>query len=150
VRTFDKEGNMSLKKWKDSDILEKIDIYKSAVEEIKAITGISDLQMSMKRIRDFGSKIVLVTKGAKGLALLFDEKNYNIPSYKPKILKDFTGAGDVLIGAFLAEYIKGEEPVWCACVGSAAASVKIESIGPQLLNRKEEIYKRAKEIFRKM
>jgi len=150
VRKFDKEGNMHLRKWKDSAILEQVDIYKSTIEEIKMITGISDIRMSMKKIYDLGSKIVLVTKGKKGSTLLFDKKFYSIPSFKPKILKDYTGAGDVLIGAFLAEYVKGENPVWCACVGSAAASVKIESIGPALLGGKEEIYKRAAKIFKKV
>jgi sugar/nucleoside kinase (ribokinase family) len=150
VRKFDKEGNMHLRKWKDSAILEQINIYKSTIEEIKMITGISGIQMNMKKIHDLGSKIVLVTRGKKGVILLFDEKFYNIPSFKPKILKDYTGAGDILIGAFLAEYIKGENPVWCACVSSAAASVKIESIGPALLGGKEEIYKRAAKIFKKV
>jgi len=150
VRKFDKEGNMRLRKWKHSAILKEIDIYKSTLEEIKMITEISDLQISMKKIHDFGSRIVLVTKGAEGLMLLFDEKFYNIPSCKPKVVKDYTGAGDTLIGAFLAEYVKGENPVWCACVGSAAASVKIESIGLILLGGKEEIYKRASRIFKKI
>jgi fructokinase len=150
VRKFDKEGNMRLRKWEDSAILEGIDIYKSTLEEVKMITEISDLRDNMEKIHNMGSKIVLVTKGAKGLTLLFDEKIYNIPSCKPKVLKDYTGAGDVLIGAFLAEYVKGGNPVWCACVGSAAASVKLESIGPTMLDGKEEIYKRATRIFKKI
>jgi len=150
VRKFDEEGYMRLSKWKDSGILEKIDIYKSTFEEIKVTTGTSDLQISMKKIYDVGSKIVLVTGGVKGSTLLFDEKFYGIPSCKPKVLKDYTGAGDALIGAFLAEYIKGRNPVWCACVGSAAASVKIESVGPTMFGGKEEIYKRAAKIFKKV
>jgi len=150
VRKFDKEGNMRLKKWKDSDVLEKIDIYKSTLEEIKTITGISDLRISMKKIYDIGSKVVLVTRGMKGSTLLFDEKFYNIQTYKPKVEKDYTGTGDTLIGAFLAEYVKGKNPIWCACVGSAAASIKIESIGPTMLNRKEEIYERATKIFERI
>lgn len=150
VRKFDKKGKMRLRKWEDSGILDRIDIYKSAFEEVKAITGISDLRMSMKKIHDLGSKIVLVTRGVEGLTVLFDGRFYSIPSCEPKVLKDYTGAGDTLIGAFLAEYIKGENPVWCACVGSAAASVKIESIGPTLLGGKEEFYKRARRIFKKL
>jgi sugar/nucleoside kinase (ribokinase family) len=149
VREFDTEGNMHLKKWRDSDILEKIDIYKSTLEEIKMTTGTSALRTSMKKIHDVGPKIVLVTRGIQGSTLLFDEKFYGIPSCKPKTVKDYTGAGDTLIGAFLAEYVKGENPVWCACVGSAAASVKIESVGPIMLDGKEEIYKRATKIFKK-
>jgi len=150
VRKFDKEGNMRLGRWKTNGILEKIDIYKSALEEIEVITRIHDLRMSMRRIYDIGPKTVLVTRGMKGSTLLCDEKFYKIPSCKPKILKDYTGAGDTLIGAFLAEYVRGENPVWCACVGSAAASAKIESIGPTLLCGKEEIYRRAEKIFKKV
>lgn len=150
TRKFDKERNMSLRKWHDPEILERIDVYKSTLDEIKMTTGITDLRASMKKVYDFGSKIVLVTRGIKGSVLLFDGKFYTIPSCKPKILKDFTGAGDTLIGAFLSEYIRGENPVWCACVGSAAASIKIESIGPRLLCGKEEIYRRAAKIFKKV
>jgi len=150
VRKFDKKGKMRLNKWKDYEVLEKIDIYKSAVEEIKVTTGISNLQMSMKKIYDMGAKIVWVTKGVKGSTLLFEETFYNIPSFKPKVVKDYTGAGDALIGAFLAEHVKGKNPAWCACVGSAAASVKIESIGPTLLGGKEEIYERAARIFKRV
>jgi len=150
VRKFDKKGNMHLKKWEESNILEKIDIYKSALEEIKIITRISDLRTCMKKIHGMGSKIVMVTSGIKGSTLLFDEQFYNIPPCKPEVVKDYTGAGDTFIGAFLAEYVKGENPVWCACAGSAAASVKIESIGPTLLGGKQEIYKRAREIFKKV
>jgi sugar/nucleoside kinase (ribokinase family) len=148
VRKFDRKGNMRLTKWKDSDTLERTDIYKSTLEEIKIITGTSDLRTCMKKIHDLGSKIVLVTRGVEGSTLLFNERFYNIPSCKPKIVKDYTGAGDTFIGAFLAEYTKGENPVWCACVGSAAASVKIESIGPTMPSRKEEIHRRAARIFK--
>jgi sugar/nucleoside kinase (ribokinase family) len=147
VRKFDKEGNMRLKKWKNSSILSEINIYKSTLGEMKMVTGIPDLRMSMKKIHEIGPKIVLATKGIRGSTLLFDEKFYNIPSCKPKVLKDYTGAGDTFIGAFLAEYVKGENTVWCACIGSAAASVKIESVGPTLLGGKEEIYRRARKIF---
>jgi len=150
VRKFDKKGNMHLTRWKDTNVLEEIDIYKSTLKEIKAITRMPNLRMSMKNIHDVGSKIVLVTRGLKGSTLLFDEKFCNIPSCKPKVVKDYTGAGDTFIGAFLAEYVKGKDPVWCACVGSVAASVKIESIGPTLLGGKEEIYKRATKILKKI
>jgi len=150
VRKFDKSGNMSLRKWQDSSILAEIDIYKSSLDEIQIISGLSDLRMSMKKISDVGIKIVIVTRGAEGSMLLFDNMFYEIPSYKPKKVKDYTGAGDVYIGGFLAEYVSGESPIWCACVGSAAASVKIESLGPTMLCGKEEIYQRASKIFKKV
>jgi len=150
VRKFDNKGKVHLKKWKNLAILEKIDIFKSTSEEMRAVIGLSNLRLAMRKIHELGVKVVLVTKGAKGSALFFEEKFYDIPLYRPKILLDPTGAGDTLIGAFLAEYVKGENPVWCACVGAGAASVKIESIGSTLLGGKEEIYKRAAKIFKKV
>jgi sugar/nucleoside kinase (ribokinase family) len=62
---------------------------------------------------------------------------------------DPTGAGDVFIGAFLAEYIRTKDPVWCACVGSASASFVVEGIGPERFGERQETYERAKEIYEK-
>jgi len=150
VREFDANGNMRLKRWHDQQVLEQIDLYKSSSNEIRMVTGLADLQMAMEKIRDYGAKIVVVTKGLKGSKLLFEGKLYDIPACKPKIVRDPTGAGDAFIGAFLAEYVKGKDPVWCACTGSASASFVVEGVGPEVFGEKEEIYARASEIYGKM
>jgi sugar/nucleoside kinase (ribokinase family) len=149
LRRFDKFGNIELKKWDDSEVLERIDIYKSSLKEIKFVTGLADLRLAMKKIHNIGPKVVLVTKGIMGSILFFDRRFHNIPSCKPRIILDPTGAGDAFIGAFLAEYVKGKDPLWCAYVGSAASSFVIEGIGPAVFGEKEEIYRRANEIYGK-
>jgi len=150
VREFDAKGNMHLKRWDDQQTLEQIDLYKSSSREIKAVTGLADLRLAMEKIYDYGAKIVIVTLGMKGSKLLFDGKLYDIPACKPKIVRDPTGAGDAFIGAFLAEYVRGKDAVWCACVGSASASFVVEGVGPKVFGRKEETYARASEIYGKM
>jgi len=150
VREFDAKGNIHLKRWDDQQTLEQIDLYKSSSREIKAVTGLADLRLAMEKIYDYGAKIVIVTRGIKGSKLLFDGKLYDIPACNPKIVRDPTGAGDAFIGAFLAEYVRGKEPVWCACVGSASASFVAEGVGPEVFGEKEETYARASEIYGKI
>jgi sugar/nucleoside kinase (ribokinase family) len=149
VRTFDREGNMRPKPWKGEQALAQIDIYKSSSREIGMVTRWKELPLAMREIRDFGAKIVMVTRGMKGAVLLVDDEFYHIPACKPRVFRDSTGAGDAFIGAFLAEYLKGKDPLWCACVGSAASSFVVEGIGPAVFGEKEEIYTRARGIYEK-
>jgi sugar/nucleoside kinase (ribokinase family) len=149
VRIFDEKGNVRLKTWRASQTLKQIDIYKSSSREIKMVTQKGMLPKAMKKIQDHGVKIVIVTQGIKGATLLKDNRFYHIPACKPTVFRDATGAGDTFIGAFLAEYLRGEDPLWCACVGSAAASYIVEGIGPAVFGDKEGIYTRAEEIYGK-
>ncbi len=149
VRTFDKKGNMRLKLWKANQALTQIDIYKSSSREIRMVTRLKKLPLAMKEIRDYGAKIVIVTRGTKGTILLVGDEFYHIPACKPRVFLDPTGAGDAFIGAFLAEYLLGKEPLWCACVGSAASSFVVEGIGPAVFGEKEETYRRARGIYEK-
>jgi sugar/nucleoside kinase (ribokinase family) len=149
VRDFDSKGNVHLKRWREKAVLELVDVYKSSQDEIKAITGTSDMQIAAKKIQDYGVKIVIITRGMRGSTLFFDDSLYNVPACKSRLVLDPTGAGDAFIGAFLAEYIRTKDPVWCACVGSASASFVVEGIGPERFGERQETYERAKEIYEK-
>jgi sugar/nucleoside kinase (ribokinase family) len=149
VRRFDEQGNMKLGKWEGTRILRQIDVCKSSFSEIRAATGLTSLQLAVQKIHSCGPRIVIVTRGTKGSTLFADGKLYEIPVCKPRVVRDFTGAGDAFIGAFLAEYVHGKEPAWCACVGSAASSFVVEGVGPTVFGEKKETYKRATEIYEK-
>ncbi len=149
VRTFDQEGNMHPKLWKADQTLKHIDIYKSSIREIRTVTQQRKLSLAMRAIRDSGAKIVMVTQGMRGTILLADDEFHHIPACKPRVFWDPTGAGDAFIGAFLAEYLQGKEPLWCACVGSAASSFVVEGVGPAMFGEKKETHTRAKRIYEK-
>lgn len=149
TRDFDGRGNMRLKHWEERTVLELIDVYKSSQDEIRMITGITDIKRAARRIQNYGAKIVIVTRGPHGSALLFENVSYNLPACSPQVLIDPTGAGDVYIGGFLAEYVDEKDPRWCACVGAAAASFVVEGIGPERFGNKEETYARARKIYQK-
>jgi len=149
VRSFDKQGNVRLTRWEGQPVLEHIDVYKSSTEEIEAATGVKKLRPAMKQIHDLGAKVVVVTKSVKGSILLFENVFYDVPACRSKVVMDPTGAGDAYIGAFLAEHVRGKEPLWCACVGAAAASFAVEGVGPTVFGEREETYARAREIYEK-
>jgi sugar/nucleoside kinase (ribokinase family) len=149
VRDFDENGNVTYGSLPDKRILELVNVYKSSLEEIRAVTGLSNLGSAIKAVHDCGVETVIVTLGTKGAVLSVEKAVYNIPAYKSQKVLDPTGAGDVFIGGFLAEYIRGEDCLWCACVGSAAASIVVEAVGPTFLGDKAEIYRRARLLYEK-
>jgi sugar/nucleoside kinase (ribokinase family) len=149
LRSIDKMGNVTSRSRVDKRLFSLINIYKSSLDEITALTGQSDLNSAINAVHDFGVKTVIVTLGAEGAVLSVEKTLYNIPACNSRVLVDPTGAGDVFIGGFLTEYIRQKDALWCACVGSAAASLVVEGIGPTFFGEKEEIYQRARDIYEK-
>jgi sugar/nucleoside kinase (ribokinase family) len=149
LRRFGKTGNVTSRGKVDKRLFSLINIYKSSLEEISALTGHSDLKSAIKAVHDFGVDTVLVTLGAKGAVLSVMGTLYKIPACNSSVFVDPTGAGDAFIGGFLTEYIRQKDSLWCACVGSAAASLVVEGIGPTFFGEKEEIYRRARSVYEK-
>lgn len=149
LRNFSERGNVTRNSLTYKRILEFIDVYKSTLSEIKAVTGMSNVKSAIKAVHDYGVEIVIVTLGMKGALLSVEKTIYNIAAYKSEKFVDPTGAGDTFIGSFLAEYTHGESLLWCARVGSAAASLVIETVGPKFSGDKAEIYRRARTLYEK-
>jgi sugar/nucleoside kinase (ribokinase family) len=149
VRSFDAKGNVSLRSWEGCQVLEQVDVFKSSLGEIESITGTNKLETAMRKISDYGVKTVIVTRGRRGSVLLSDDTFFSISAYKSKRIVDSTGAGDAFSGAFLAEYVRGKDSLWCACVGTASASFIVERTGLRRFGEKEETYERAREIYEK-
>jgi sugar/nucleoside kinase (ribokinase family) len=149
LRSFDEQGNVAENATVDNRILGMVNIYKSSENEIFALTGQTELKPAIKAIHDFGVETVLVTNGAKGSVLSVEGAQYNIAACPSQVLVDPTGAGDAFIGAFLTEYLRQKESLWCAAVGSAVASLVVEGLGPTYLGKKEEIYRRANVLYEK-
>jgi len=149
VRSFDEAGNVSLKPLTDKRILGLVDILKSSRSEIEAATGLSDVASAMEAVHKLGVKIVVVTLGGEGAVISVDGATYRIPAYPSEKVVDPTGAGDAFMGGFLAEYVYGENYLRCGCVGSAAASLVVEGIGPTNFGDKTEIYRRARLLYEK-
>jgi sugar/nucleoside kinase (ribokinase family) len=149
LRNFDENGHVIQGLMADRRVLELIDVYKSSLDEIKAITNASTPNSAIKTVHDYGTKTVIVTLGMAGAIISHENSVYNISAHKPVNVVDTTGAGDAFIGAFLAEHVKGKELLWCACAGSAAASLVVEAVGITFSGDEEEVYRRARVVYEK-
>ena len=149
LRSFDEAGIVVENASVDKRIFGLINIYKSSQKEVFALTGLSELKPAIKAIHDLGVQTVIVTMGSAGSVLSVGGAQYSIAACPSTVFVDPTGAGDVFIGGFLTEYLRQKESTWCACVGSAAASMVVEGIGPTYFGDKAEIYRRAKVLYEK-
>jgi len=147
LRHVDANGVVTLLSQVDKRVLELVDVCKMSLDELFVLTGLSDLKTAIRAMHDIGVKTVIVTMGAKGSLLSVEGVCYAVPAYLSSAIVDPTGAGDVFIGAFLVEYLKGSEHLWCASVGAAAASFVVEGLGSTYMGEKDQIYQRAKTLY---
>jgi sugar/nucleoside kinase (ribokinase family) len=147
VRRFKKDGKVYLGQLEVPDVLKGVDVLKASYDEAKAITGESDPFSAVRKLRERGIEIIIITRGADSALLFAKGKIHLVPSAKPRVTVDTTGSGDVYIGAFLTALIHGEEPLWCACAGSAAASFVVEKFGPGGFGSEKQVQKRAAQIY---
>ncbi len=149
TRRFGRDGSVECCNEMDGRILPLIDIYKSSAEEISTLTGKADLREALAAVHVLGPGTVIATKGDEGCVVSVSGEIFSVPACRSTRVVDPTGAGDVFIGAFLAEYVRGHDTRWCACVGSAAASFVVEDVGSSFFGDKEEIYFRAGAVYKK-
>jgi sugar/nucleoside kinase (ribokinase family) len=149
VRNYDEDGNVTVGGLNDKRVLGLVDVFKSSLKEVEAVTATSDLDSAIKALHGLGVKIVIVTLGKDGAAVSVENTLHKVPVYVASKVVDPTGAGDAFIGGFLAEYVRGEDCSWSSYVGSAVASFVVEGIGPMNFGSREEIFDRARGLYEK-
>ena len=146
VRHRKPDGEISFQPWINRELLARTSVLKASERELGLITGVSGWDGLMK-LNEGGVRVSLVTKGPGGADMISDGVRFSIPTYSSLEIVDTTGAGDSFIAGFVSEYARGEPPIWCACYGSAAASAVIETIGPRITANRNEITRRAENIY---
>lgn len=116
-----------------AEILELVDILVVNETEIANISGIrplDDLSIleSMKRIRSFGVKAVLLTLGANGSIFQDETMTLKQSSFKVETV-DTTAAGDTYIGSFVASLVERKTIQQAMLYASAAAAMAIQTLG---------------------
>ncbi|MEM1586930.1 MAG: PfkB family carbohydrate kinase [Candidatus Bathyarchaeia archaeon] len=147
LRRFNSEGKVSLHGIDDLSFLKYIEVFKASEMELKTLTGSRDTLKALRMVRGLGVKVAIATIGGGGAFISFNDRIFYIPAAQSKKFVDPTGAGDSFIGGFLAEYIKGEDVLWCASVGSSAASYVVEGVGPKGFKGRKKIYERSRKVY---
>ena len=85
------------------------------------LTGESDPERALRRIRNRHEGMLCVTLGARGAMLLDGNQLYRVPAPSVHAV-DATGAGDVFRGAFICALLRGDSPVDILRFANAAAA----------------------------
>jgi sugar/nucleoside kinase (ribokinase family) len=85
--------------------------------------------------------MVVVTRGAAGASIYFEQKVLTVPSF-PAEAVDPTGAGDVFAACFLLAVAEGRSLAEAAVFATCGASVIIEAPGPTAIPSRAEICRR--------
>jgi len=109
-----------------------VDIVIANEAELMSLYQTSDFDVALRAIRADCQHVAAITRGAKGSIIVQREENFAVPALKPDKIVDTTGAGDLYASGFLYGYAQGFSWRDAARLGSFAASLIIQQIGPRL------------------
>jgi len=112
-----------------SETVKLVDFIKPNEIEIETIAGEKDPTFGLQWLSELNGGLPIVTLAERGSVLLDNGKLYKVPAYTTHAV-DPTGAGDVYAGSFITEYLQSRNVSEAALFASAAASIKVEQVGP--------------------
>lgn len=110
------------------EAMRKVDVALPGLEDARLLTDLSQPEAIARFYRDLGAKIVALTLGKEGSLVAFDDRIERVPPY-PARLVDATGAGDCFDGAFLAHWLKTDDPIAAGRYATVAAGLSVEGYG---------------------
>lgn len=150
LRGFSDDGRVFLHGIDDLSFLRYVSVLKASKEELRAMTGIDDAIRALRKVMELGVGVAIVTVGVSGAFVSTQDGVFYIPAAQPRRFVDPTGAGDSFMGGFLAEYLRGGDVLWCASVGSSAASYVVEEVGSEGFKGRRKVYERARWVYEKI
>lgn len=91
-------------------------------------------------IRELNLRTLLITRGEKGMTLVFNEKEYISVPAETKEVFDVTGAGDTVVATLAASLSSGIDLVSAVRIANYAAGIVVSKLGTAFTD-KEEIKK---------
>ncbi len=107
-----------------------VDIVFANSHEIKSLYETSSFDEALAQIRK-DCKIAAVTRSEKGSVIVRGDETVVIQATEIRELVDTTGAGDLYAAGFLFGYTQGRSLKDCGDLGSLAAGLVIQQIGPR-------------------
>jgi sugar/nucleoside kinase (ribokinase family) len=101
--------------------------------------------LALRRLHEMGVEVPIVTLAERGSLLLENGRLNRIPAYPTRAI-DPTGAGDVYAGSFIASHMRGASLLQSSLYASAAASIKVEQVGPGFRLSESEVQRRVNAI----
>jgi sugar/nucleoside kinase (ribokinase family) len=122
--------NVAATDWRDKmEALPFISYLKVNEQEMKALTGTSNIEQAAKQLHYWGAKEIIITLGSMGSVIYWQQHFYQIPAYKATTIADATGCGDTYMAGYLYCRSKGLLPQQAGKFAAAMATLKIEKQG---------------------
>ncbi len=115
-------------------LLRRIDGLIVNDEEVKMLTGETNLIRAGRKALELGPKLVILKKGEHGCFLFSNFFQYAMPAYPTEVVVDPTGAGDSFAGGFMGFLSTCDSlSLWnmkrAVAYGTVAASLTVEGFG---------------------
>jgi sugar/nucleoside kinase (ribokinase family) len=110
------------------ELVERVTVPIFAEHVLQELTGESDFERALRKVRRTHDGILCVTLGARGAMLLDGDTLHHEPA-RPVEVVDTTGAGDVFRGAFIYALLRGDSPSEILRFANAAAAVSCTRVG---------------------
>ncbi len=107
-----------------------VDIVFANSHEIKSLYQTSSFEAALEAIRK-DCRIAAVTRSEKGSVIVRGDETVTIKPIAIRELVDTTGAGDLYAAGFLFGYTSGRSLRDCGDLGSLAAGLVIQQLGPR-------------------
>lgn len=108
----------------------KIDIVFANEAEVKSLYQTSSFETALDMLRA-DCRLAAVTRSEKGSVVVTRDETIAVPAMEIDELADTTGAGDLYAAGFLFGYTQRRTLEDCARLGSLAAAIVIQQIGPR-------------------
>jgi sugar/nucleoside kinase (ribokinase family) len=92
------------------------------------LTGLSDIEASLRQLRKTLDNVLVVTMGEHGSSALEGDRFYHAPAFQVHAV-DTTGAGDVFRGGFIYALVNGQPMDQALRTANAAAAVSCTRLG---------------------
>lgn len=121
-------------------LLKKVNIFVANDQEIRDLSGESNLIKAAKFLNSRGPEMILIKKGEHGVLFYSNKFVLSLPAYPTEKVVDPTGAGDTFAGGFMGYLTKvrkiNQKSIKHALAyGTIAASFNIESFGLERTSR---------------
>jgi sugar/nucleoside kinase (ribokinase family) len=104
-------------RWDLGEVLSKVDLFMPNEQEALHITGCSDLQQAVDRLRALGIPMFSIKQGAKGAVAYDAAQRYACTVTPVPPGGDSVGAGDSFDAGFLAGWLRGLSIPQCLAIG---------------------------------
>ena len=129
------DTNLRLKLWPLSraraiihEAMKSATIALPGLDDAEQLTGLSDPDKIADFYLHLGAKIVALTLGKAGALIATPDQRQRVPSIAVEAV-DATGAGDTFDGAFLAEYLRCNDPFAAGRYANVAAALSTQGYG---------------------